>query len=106
MRWVMTRVLPLPAPARISSGPSTCSTAARCSGLRWARRGWGVEDTLYFNKRDVLALLHPAGRGPGGVDAALAAAQLARWPLHAFPGRALRQSAGAGAGGHLAACRV
>ena len=25
MRWVMTRVLPLPAPARISTGPSTAS---------------------------------------------------------------------------------
>ena len=33
MRWVMTRVLPEPAPARISTGPSVCSTAARCSGF-------------------------------------------------------------------------
>jgi len=31
---VMTRVLPEPAPARISNGPSTASTAARCSGFR------------------------------------------------------------------------
>ena len=38
MRCVITRVLPDPAPARISSGPSVASTAARCSGLRWSRR--------------------------------------------------------------------
>ena len=37
MRWVMTRVLPLPAPARISTGPSTASTASRWLGLSPAR---------------------------------------------------------------------
>ena len=31
---VMTRVLPLPAPASTSSGPSTWRTASRCGGLR------------------------------------------------------------------------
>ena len=36
MRLVMTRVLPEPAPARMSSGPSVVSTAARCSGFRFA----------------------------------------------------------------------
>jgi hypothetical protein len=35
-RVVSTRVLPVPAPARTSSGPSRASTAARCSGLRRA----------------------------------------------------------------------
>src|SRR6185503_8534228 len=30
MRCVITRVLPLPAPARISTGPSVASTASRC----------------------------------------------------------------------------
>jgi hypothetical protein len=30
--------LPLPAPARISRGPSVSSTAARCWGLSWSRR--------------------------------------------------------------------
>jgi hypothetical protein len=34
MRLVITRVLPEPAPARISRGPSVASTAARCSGFR------------------------------------------------------------------------
>ena len=30
-RWVSTLVLPLPAPAKIKSGPSVYSTASRCS---------------------------------------------------------------------------
>src|SRR5438067_2012596 len=34
MRVVRTRVLPLPAPAKINSGPSACSAASRCCGLR------------------------------------------------------------------------
>ena len=38
MRYVMTRVLPEPAPARISSGPSRCSTASRCSGFSLSRK--------------------------------------------------------------------
>src|ERR671923_876357 len=33
----MTRVLPLPAPARIRTGPSAVSTASRCWGLRSLR---------------------------------------------------------------------
>ena len=41
--WTRVSVLPVPAPARISSGPATapspCRAAARCSGLRRAR--WG-----------------------------------------------------------------
>src|SRR4051794_23889569 len=38
MRCVSTRVLPEPAPARISSGPAPCVTASRCSGFRPSRR--------------------------------------------------------------------
>ena len=34
----MTRVLPEPAPARISSGPWMCRTASRCSALRACRK--------------------------------------------------------------------
>ena len=37
IRWVITRVLPLPGPARISAAPAGCSTAARCSGLSPSR---------------------------------------------------------------------
>ena len=37
IRVVSTRVLPVPAPASTSTGPSSVSTASRCSGLRPAR---------------------------------------------------------------------
>ena len=36
MRWTSTRVLPLPAPARIIKGPPGCSTACRWGAFRWA----------------------------------------------------------------------
>jgi hypothetical protein len=36
-RVVSTRVLPVPAPARTSTGPSVVSTASRCSGFRPSR---------------------------------------------------------------------
>ena len=39
MRVVRTRVLPVPAPARTSNGPSVCSTAARCSAFNPSRKG-------------------------------------------------------------------
>jgi hypothetical protein len=39
MRVVSTRVLPVPAPASTRTGPSSVSTASRCSGLRPARYG-------------------------------------------------------------------
>ena len=38
MRVVITRVLPVPAPARTSSGPSVVETASRCAGFSAARR--------------------------------------------------------------------
>src|ERR1700758_4031036 len=44
MRWVSTRVLPLPAPASTSTGPSAAVTAARCasfSGLRIGDKSMG-----------------------------------------------------------------
>ena len=37
MRWVMTRVLPLPGPASMSNGPSTVSTASVCCWLSPSR---------------------------------------------------------------------
>ena len=37
MRVVSTRVLPVPAPASTRTGPSSVSTASRCSGLSPAR---------------------------------------------------------------------
>ena len=41
MRWVSTRVLPEPAPARISSGPSPCVTASRWGSFR-PSRSWSI----------------------------------------------------------------
>src|SRR2546423_1612741 len=46
MRYVMTRVFPDPAPARISSGPSRCSTASRCSGFRFCRKSIGGSHSI------------------------------------------------------------
>ena len=46
-RWVMTRVLPEPAPARTSSGPFGWRTASRCSGLRVSSRESGMEGGFY-----------------------------------------------------------
>ena len=38
MRAVITRVLPVPAPASTSSGPSVVETASRCAGFSdWSR---------------------------------------------------------------------
>src|SRR5690349_5988697 len=37
MRCVIARVLPVPAPARMHTGPRTASAAARCSGSRPVR---------------------------------------------------------------------
>src|SRR5580765_781100 len=39
MRWVSARVLPLPAPATINTGPSACRTASRWIGFRPSRSG-------------------------------------------------------------------
>src|SRR4051812_19151493 len=40
MRWVSTRVLPDPAPATMSSGPSWCRTASRWTGFSPSKRSW------------------------------------------------------------------
>src|SRR4051794_5420275 len=37
VRWVMARVLPVPAPARMQTGPRRASAACRCSGSSPAR---------------------------------------------------------------------
>src|SRR5882757_1722183 len=61
MRWVMTRVLPEPAPARMSKGPSTDSTAARCGGFNLSSRccnGWSLEDGEAMNS--LLPVYRPA----------------------------------------------
>src|SRR4051812_47374900 len=45
----MTRVLPLPAPARISSGPSGWGTASRCCALRPLRKSIELELRVQFS---------------------------------------------------------
>src|ERR1035437_4261376 len=69
MRLVMTRVLPEPAPARMSRGPSVASTAARCSGFRLSMGGCKAR----VQAGRILFLVYPqegqAGDG-GVVDAA------------------------------------
>src|SRR5258708_39933653 len=47
IRYVMTRVFPDPAPARIITGPSVCRTASRCSGLSFSRKVIGGTDFQY-----------------------------------------------------------
>jgi urea transport system permease protein len=59
IRWVMTRVLPEPAPASTSNGPSVVSTASRCGGLRCDRSTAGCS---YHQRRTVS---HSRGRCPG-----------------------------------------
>ena len=59
----MTRVLPLPAPARISTGPSVVSTASRCCGFSWSRKdnaevAPGIADSIL------------QGNGGGGMELA------------------------------------
>src|SRR6266699_4165601 len=52
----MTRVLPLPAPARISTGPSVVSTASRCCGFSWSRKdnaGVAPESLIQFYRECV-----------------------------------------------------
>src|ERR1022692_4879187 len=58
----MTRVLPLPAPARISRGPSVQATASRCGGLRPLRKSM-ASGTLRILPCVALALLRAGPRG-------------------------------------------
>ena len=55
MRLISTVVLPLPAPARISSGPSVASTACRCMGFRAANSSatTALRASMYFLSKSV-----------------------------------------------------
>src|SRR6185312_800409 len=50
MRCVMTRVFPLPAPARMSRGPSVWVTASRCCALRPFRKSMKRETRLILTR--------------------------------------------------------
>src|SRR6266853_69098 len=60
----MTRVFPLPAPARISTGPSVVSTASRCCGFsssrndkrEWLPLHWLLEFYTLQNRRIVRSI--------------------------------------------------
>src|SRR5208337_718667 len=54
MRNVMTRVFPLPAPARMSTGPSVVSTASRCCGFNSSKndkREWLRNALIEFYRK-------------------------------------------------------
>src|SRR5688572_13549309 len=55
MRQVITRVLPVPAPARIKTGPFIVATARRCSGLSESRLNIG---TRILVQREVVTRRH------------------------------------------------
>src|SRR4029077_26372 len=84
IRCVSTRVLPLPAPAKISSGPSSAVTAARCGGFSPAKRSIarsaaGEEDkvnarSVYRAKLDQKRIRRDRATRPAGSLVAAAAA--------------------------------
>ena len=66
MRWVSTRVLPEPAPATMSSGPPSCSTASRCCGLSPTSSCSGSAPGARRGRPAVGAQPGGGGLGPGG----------------------------------------
>src|SRR5687767_1030625 len=64
MRVVITRVLPVPAPARTRSGPSVVETASRCAGLSDESRGEGGRGSAKGDGFIPRAIM-PALRYPG-----------------------------------------
>src|SRR5512147_379649 len=64
MRVVSTRVLPLPAPARMRADWFGSVTAASCRSLRWARRLlMGAREYIDGSARRIEHLLHPPDCG-------------------------------------------
>ena len=76
MRWVIARVLPVPAPASTTTGPDTAVAAARCSGSSPASTASGSPGCGRAAHRSILAhrLRQRPGTGgragPGGVSTA------------------------------------
>ena len=60
MRLTSTVVLPEPAPARISSGPSVAKTAWRCTGLSLAK-----QDSMYWSRRAMNSWVSASGMQRG-----------------------------------------
>ena len=53
MRWAMTRVLPLPAPARTSTGPLVVVTASRWGAFRGRSRDSAVTSERNMGTYDI-----------------------------------------------------
>jgi len=90
MRWAMTRVLPLPAPARTSTGPFVVMTASRWGGFRGARRlsavtaGCCMGTNLTTGARDASGraphpALSPEGRGGSAYSTVTDLARFRGW---------------------------
>src|SRR5437764_10896093 len=70
IRWAMTRVLPLPAPASTRRGPSPAVTASRCGGFRSTRSAarsgtWRLYRARLFDRHrlgQVARLVHVAAQ--------------------------------------------
>src|SRR5690606_34493841 len=62
MRWAMTRVLPEPGPARISSGPSACVTAASWAGLRPSVTDMYVDSSTCVRRKATAGPVRPEPR--------------------------------------------
>src|SRR5262249_61052146 len=66
-RWAMTRVLPLPAPARTRTGPLVACTASRCTGLSEPRMLSGATAGCCMDSYDITRR-RPCGRPPALLD--------------------------------------
>src|SRR5689334_18934186 len=58
MRWVMTRVLPLPGPARMSTGPSVVVTACFCGSFSPASKSVCSNIVSSSTSKDNIVHLH------------------------------------------------
>ena len=86
MRWVSTRVLPDPAPATTSSGPSAWATASCWTGLRPSRRespGSSMGRPGYWHGRTALAGRRPLRSGRGRSEGRRRGAPRQPQPPHA-----------------------
>src|SRR5439155_113412 len=63
IRWAMTRVLPLPAPASTRIGPSSAVTASRCGGFSSARSASRSSTSRLYRKRAGASWRSAGGRG-------------------------------------------
>ena len=88
MRWVSTRVLPLPAPARISSGPSPWVTASRWGSFRPSSSSCSMLGVRVLHRPssiDAGSAARPGGRAPPRSAISASCASSATQPPRAAP---------------------